>query len=227
MIDIRCGNSLTILDELADNSIDLIVTDPPYKVTSRGCAGTSGGMLQKKINKQGKVFQHNKVNIKDYASDLYRVLKNGSHCYIMCNHKNLQEMLNTLTSVGFHFTKCLIWNKSNKIMGQFYMSQFEYILFLRKGKAKKINHCGTSDIINIANIKTKNEFGKNIHDTEKPIELMEILIKNSSNKNDLILDPFMGVGSTGIACKNLKRRFLGIEIDSTYFELSKQRMQGG
>lgn len=62
-------------------------------------------------------------------------------------------------------------------MGQYYMSQFEYILFFRKGKGIKINNCGTSDIISIPNIKTKDGMGKNLHDTEKPVALMELLVK--------------------------------------------------
>lgn len=217
-------DTLEILSKLEDESINLIVTDPPYKTTSRGNAGNSGGMLQKDINKKGKVFDNNDINIKKYASELYRILKDGSHCYIMTNHINLIEMLNEMTNVGFHFIKSLIWDKGNKIMGQYYMSQFEYILFFRKGKGIKINNCGTSDILSIANKKTKDENGKNLHDTEKPIELMKILIENSSKENDVILEPFMGIGSTILACKELNRRYIGIEIDKIYFDIATKRI---
>ena len=171
-----------ILSTLADNSIDLIATDPPYKVTSRGAAGNSGGMLQKDINKAGKVFEHNDIEPKDYASEFYRILKDGSHCYVMTNHVNLIEMLNSFTDAGFHFIKSLIWKKDNKIMGSFYMSQFEYILFFRKGRGIKINNCGTSDVLEVPNKKHSDIFtgGGNLHDTEKPVELMKILVENSS-----------------------------------------------
>ena len=224
MIDLRCGDCLEILKEIPDNSIDLIVTDPPYKVTARGSAGNSGGMLQKKINRKGKVFEFNDISCKKYAPEFFRVLKDGTHCYIMTNHTNLIEMLNVFTNVGFKFVKCLIWNKGNKIMGQFYMNQFEYIMFFRKGKAKKINNCGTSDILNIPNKKTKID-GKNLHDTEKPIELNRILVENSTNENDIVLDPFMGIGSCGIACKKLNRNFIGIELDEKYFNIAKERIE--
>lgn len=110
----------------------------------------------------------------------------------MTNHINLIDMLNTFTNCGFHFIKSLIWNKGNKIMGQYYMSQFEYILFFRKGKGKKINNCGTSDILSVKNIKTKDNNNNNLHDTEKPVELMKILIENSSNENYLIIDYING-----------------------------------
>ena len=223
MIDLRQGDCLELLKDIPDKSIDLIVTDPPYKVTSRGSAGNSGGMLQKKINRTGRVFEFNDISCKKYAPEFYRVLKDGTHCYIMTNHTNLIEMLNTFTNTGFKFVKCIIWNKGNKIMGQFYMNQFEYIMFFRKGKAKKINNCGTSDILNILNKKTKVN-GKNLHDTEKPVELMEVLVGNSSNENDLVLDPFMGIGSTGVACKKLNRNFIGIELSEEYYNIAVRRI---
>lgn len=219
------GNCLDTLKNIPNESIDLIVTDPPYPTTSRGNAGNSGGMLQKDINKKGKVFTYNNINCKEYAPEFYRLLKDGSHCYVMTNHINLIDMLNTFTDVGFHFIKSLIWNKGNKIMGQYYMSQYEYILFFRKGKGKKINNCGTSDILSISNKKTKDKDGKNIHDTEKPVELMEVLVNNSSQENELVLDPFMGVGSTGIACIKNNRNFIGIEIDENYFNIAKERIE--
>ena len=219
------GDCLDTLKNIPNESIDLIVTDPPYPTTSRGNAGNSGGMLQKDINKKGKVFTHNNINCKEYAPEFYRLLKDGSHCYVMTNHINLIDMLNTFTDVGFHFIKSLIWNKGNKIMGQYYMSQYEYILFFRKGKGKKINNCGTSDILSISNKKTKDKDGKNIHDTEKPVELMEVLVNNSSQENGLVLDPFMGVGSTGIACIKNNRNFIGIEIDENYFNIAKERIE--
>lgn len=225
MKNLKCGDCLELMKDIPDNSVDLIITDPPYPTTSRGSAGNSGGMLQKEINKKGKVFNFNNINCKEYAPEFYRILKNGSHCYIMTNHVNLVEMLNTFINSGFHFIKCLIWDKGNKIMGQYYMSQFEYILFFRKGKGKKINNCGTSDILSIKNIKTKDNNGKNLHDTEKPVELMKTLIENSSIENQKVLDPFMGIGSTGVACIKTNRNFIGMELDENYFKIAKERIE--
>lgn len=218
-----CGNCIEIIKKIPNEGIDLIITDPPYPVTLRGSAGNSGGMLQKDINKKGKVFAHNDIDCSIYAPEFYRILKDGSHCYVMTNHVNLIHMLNTFTQVGFHFVKSLIWDKGNKIMGQYYMSQFEYILFFRKGKGVKINNCGTSDILSIPNKKLKDSDGKNLHDTEKPVQLMQILIENSSKEKQLILDPFMGIGATGVACKNTNRNFIGIELDEHYFNIAKER----
>ena len=218
------GGCLEYMRTLENESIDLIVTDPPYPTTSRGHAGNSGGMLQKEINKKGKVFEHNNIDCTEYAPEFYRVLKDGSHCYVITNHINLIKMLNVFTDCGFHFIKSLIWNKGNKIMGQYYMSQFEYILFFRKGYGKKINNCGTADILSVPNKKTKDANGKNIHDTEKPVELMKILIENSTQKGDIVLDPFVGVGATALACIESERDYIGIELDENYYNIAKERV---
>lgn len=220
-------NTIELLKQIEDESVNLIVTDPPYKVTARGNSGNAGGMLQKELAKKGKIFKENDIKVSDYAYELYRILKDESHCYIMTNHVNLIEMLNTFTDAGFHFIKSLVWNKGNKIMGQYYMSQFEYILFFRKGKGHKINNCGTSDILEFPNKKMKGDDGKNLHDTEKPVALMQTLIENSSNEGDIVFEPFMGIGATCIAAKTSNRRYIGCELDKTYFDICKQRIVKG
>lgn len=220
------GNAIEFMETLGDESVDLIVTDPPYPTTKRGISKntTTGGLVRSELGRKGKIFKHNDIKPIEYIPEFYRLLKDGSHCYIMTNHVNLQEMINVATECGFKFIKSLIWNKGNKIMGQYYMSQFEYILFFRKGKGKKINKCGTADILNVPNKKTKDENGKNIHDTEKPIELMKILIENSSQEGEMVFDPFVGVGATAIACKELNRQYIGIELDEHYYNIAVNRV---
>ena len=219
------GDCLEVMKGMPDKSVDLVLTDPPYIVTSRGGPGNTGGMLRKKVYNQGLVFKYNNIDVTDYAGELYRVLKPDSHAYVMCNHVNLTKFLNELPKVGFHFIKALIWDKGNKIMGQAYMSQFEYILFLRKGAFKKINNCGTSDILSIPNKKTKGVDGQNIHDTEKPVSLMEVLIENSTQEGMIVLDPFLGSGTTAIAALNTGRFFVGIEKDEGYCEIARKRVE--
>lgn len=213
------------MKKIEDNSVDLIVTDPPYKITSRGSGGNSGGMFQKKVVNTGGVFKHNTITIEEYIEEFYRILKPSGHCYIMTNNKNIREFLKKISETEFHFIKNLIWVKDNKIMGQTYMSQFEYIIMLRKGKHKKINHCGTSDVINVTNKKTKDKNNKTIHDTEKPVKLNEILIENSSQPGDTILDPFIGIGSLAIACLNTNRNYVGFELDEEYYSKSLERIE--
>ena len=227
MSEIKLYNDdcLNILKTIPNESIDLICTDPPYKITSRGSSGTMGGYWKEDIAKQGKIFDNNSISCKEYLPEFYRVLKDKTHCYIMCNHINLIEMLNEASKVGFHFVKSLIWEKPNKICGRYYMNAFEYILLFRKGGDRPINNCGTSDILKVDLHKLKAVGGGNLHDTEKPVELMKILIENSTNENEIVLEPFMGIGSTGIASKELNRNFIGIEIDKKYFDVAKDRIE--
>lgn len=228
VFDLHNGDALSILSTLENDSVDLIIVDPPYRITTRGrgTSTTSGGMFAKKEVNNGKIFANNDLKINDWIHELYRVLKPDSHCYIMTNNKNIENYLSIIKGQSqFHYVKNLIWVKDNKITSQTYMSQFEYIIFLRKGKHKKINNCGTSDVLQIPNKKTKDGNGNNLHDTEKPVDLMKILVENSSNVGDVVLDCFMGIGSTGVACKELDRAFIGVELDENYYTIAKNRME--
>ena len=217
------ADCLDILKELPDKCIDLIVTDPAYLITSRGNAGNSGGMLQKEINKKGKVFNFNFLKIDDWLPECYRVLKNGSHCYIMCNNINLFHFLKVAEKVGFHFIKSLIWDKGNKIMGTAYMSSFEYILFFRE---KGVPVYGTYETkftyyVTPLNQKDKRKYN---HPTVKPLKIVKNLIFNSSNEGDIVLDPFLGSGTTAVAAKILNRRYIGVEINPEYFITAENRL---
>lgn len=222
-------NAIDVLDRMiAENyKVDLIATDPPYKVTTRGGYTNAGGMMLDEKMRKGNVFMvnENTLTIKEWLPKLYQVLKDTGHCYIMCNNKNLYPFLDAVNDSEFHLVKTMIWAKDNKIMSQAYMSQIEFILFLRKGAFVKINNCGTSDLLQFPNQKTKGEDGKPIHPTEKPIDLMKVLIENSTKENEVVLDPFLGVGTTAIASKELNRGFIGIELDEVYYRIAKKRVE--
>lgn len=218
-------NALEKLKLIPDESIDLIVSDVPYRTTPMGNSGSMGGYWTSDIVKKGKIFENNDVNPSDYLPEFYRVLKDGTHCYIMINNLNLIEMLNEAVRVGFKFVKSIIWDKGNKICGRYYMNCYEYILFFRKGSDRAINNCSTPDILSIPVHKLKDMNGKNLHDTEKPVELMRILIENSTNEGETVMDPFMGIGATGIAAKKTGRDFIGIEIDEKYYKVAKNRIE--
>lgn len=142
----------------------------------------------------------------------------------MCNQINLQPYLNELTRVGFKVTRVLVWDKGNKINNQFYMGQVEFIIFCRKGKAKRVNNCGISELIAIPNKKTKRKDGTNYHDTEKPVALMQLLVSQSTVEGDVVLDPFVGIGATAVACVKTARRFIGYELDKTYYMVAVGRV---
>lgn len=220
------GDCLIENEHIKDGSVDLIITDPPYKVTTRGGYTSAGGMMLDDDMRKGKVFKENSLTITEWLPKLYNKLKDTGHCYIMCNNKNLHPFLNAVSNSEFHLVKTMVWAKDNKIMSQAYMSQFEFVLFLRKGKFVRINNCGTSDLLQFKNSKTKGTDNKPIHPTEKPVDLLEVLIKNSSDEFGVVYDPFMGSGSTGVACKNTSRNFIGIEKDEKYFKIAQERING-
>jgi len=262
MLDFNEVYNINCLDgfkQLEDESIDLIVTDCPYKIIAGGvrvveandeCSGVlnkrdysktdpkgclAGGKkvvisdgtvcsnkwIKKNSNipsavKDGKMFNHNDIKFSEWLPEVYRVLKQGTHCYIMINSRNLKDLQIEAENVGFIFQNLLIWNKGNATPNKYYMQGAEFILMLRKGAAKNINNMGTTNILSIPNVKNKK------HPTQKPVSLLKILIENSSNANDVVLDPFAGSGSTLAAAVNLNRNFLGFELDEEYYTVAKQ-----
>jgi len=215
-------NAIEILDRMIakEYKVDLIITDPPYKTTKRGNSGNTGGMLKDdNFIKGNGGFANNNVNQKEWLNKCFKVLKDDCHIYIMTNNKNLSQTLIDITQEGFKIFKTLVWAKDNCITNMWYMDSHEYIIFARKGKAKKINNCGDRSVLNIPNTKKK------LHPSQKPIDLFEKLLLNSSNENDIVLDPFMGVGTIPIACKNNNRNFIGIELDDNYFKIAEQRIK--
>ena len=212
---------LNIFKTIEDNSIDLIVTDPPYKTITGGDTNSEKYERPKgMLGGNRKLFKYqNNIKIVEWMPELFRILKNETHAYIFTNSLNLIEMLNTAIEVGFQLHNLLVWEKNNCTPSQFYMKNCEYVLFLRKGNAKWINNIGNSKTVHLFN----NVVNKS-HPTEKPVDLLKYYIANSSNDGDLVLDPFMGVGSTGVACKELNRNFIGIEIDKEYYDIAEGRI---
>ena len=211
---------LELLKNIGGGCVDLVVTDPPYKVISGGKPhkkGQPSGMLSKN---DGKIFKHNDIKPEIWIPEIYRVLKEGSHCYIMTNTINLENYLRICRETGFGLHNVLCWEKNNVTPSRWYMKNCEFTLFLRKGKAKTINNVGSKMIHQFDNI-----IGNKTHPTEKPIELMKFYIANSSNIDDLVFDPFSGSGSTLIAAKELGRKYLGCEIDKEYYDIALDRLK--
>lgn len=220
--DLFNGNAVEILKTIQSETIDLIVTDPPYKIITGGDSNGKNSVRPKGILSGNRELMKFIPKFSEWLPECYRVLKNGTHAYFMVNSTNLTEMLVEVEKAGFKVHNILIWKKNNCTPSQFYMKNCEYIIFCRKGKgkAKYINNMGGSKTVHEFN----NIIGNKVHPTEKPVELMSVYIENSSNENDVVLDPFMGSGSTGIACLKLNRKFIGIEIDENYFDIAQNRL---
>ena len=226
MTKIHRGDCLELMGGLGTESIDLIVTDPPYKVATGGVPNETNNVILNKNRPKGILTEHSQLikiipKFSDWIPECYRVLKNGSHAYFMINSSNLIELANGIEKAGFKIHNILTWKKNNCTPSQFYMKNCEFVIFCRKGKAKYINNIGDSKTVHEFN----NISGKKVHPTEKPIELMKFYIENSSEENDTVLDPFMGSGSTGVACVNTFRNFIGFEIDANYFNIATKRIE--
>ena len=198
--------------------VDLIVTDPPYRVISGGVTGPDRptGILK---SNDSRIFQHNDIAFTDYLPQLYRVLRDPGHLYLMVNFFNLEEALAATRQAGFDVHNLLVWQKNTVTPNRWYMKNAEYVIFARKGKAVSINDCGSKTVHTFVN-----PTGDRDHPTQKPTDLMRFYIENSSRPGDLVLDPFMGSGSTGVAALAAGRRFHGIEVDPRYYGVACRRM---
>ena len=245
--NIYCQDSLEGMGKMPDESIDLVVTDPPYKIISGGCrivpsdnecSGVfnrrkdwsktdSTGVLNRgdksndfaNIVRDGKMFRNNDIAFSDWLPSIYRVLKQQTHCYIMVNDKNIHAMLDACVSAGFKLVNVLVWKKNNCTPNKYYMKNVEFILMLRKGAARNINNMGDTTCLEFPNI-----IGNKLHPTEKPVKLIATLVGNSAAEGELILDPFMGSGTTAVACINTKRNFIGFENDPEYHAIAMNRV---
>lgn len=218
-VTIYCGDCRVILPELAP--ADLLVSDVAYECISGGRSHhrtSPAGILKKN---DGKVFACNEIQPAEYAALFCAALKNPAHCYVMTNVLNLEEMLTEFRLAGFGIHNILPWIKDSATPNKWYMKDVEYTLFFRKGTAFQINDCGEK-----TSCLYQNPRGK-IHETEKPVALMEKFIRNSSQFGQVVLDPFCGSGPTLEAAKRLGRRAIGIDIDPEKCAVAASRIRTG
>tara|TARA_Y100001937_G_C7076230_1_gene310743 strand:+ start:75 stop:740 length:666 start_codon:yes stop_codon:yes gene_type:complete len=213
------GDCLEVMKLIPDNSVDCIITDPPYKVISGGQTKTANAFYKGKWKNNGKIFKHNEVDFNEnFMGEMFRVMKEQSHIYFFTNFLNLNKFLTLFEKSEFYIHNLLVWEKK-PVVNRWYLKNAEYVIFAKKGKAKSINNKGSKTVHKFDVPKNKT------HPTQKPIDLIEYYIKNSTNENDTVLDMFMGSGTTGVACCNTNRDFIGIELDKHYFKIAEQRIK--
>lgn len=218
MINLMLGDCLERMKEIPDGSVDLILADPPYLMTKQGKSCRPNYM---KSGMSDNLFEGKLPNTTEWMKLCYEKLKEDSHFYVFTNTNSLQDFLNTATKQGFKLHNVISMIKDTKMPNRWYLKYTEIVLFFRKGNAVPINDMTSRDYEFVIMPTQKN--GK-VHISQKPLEFVEKLIMNSSKKGQLILDPFMGSGTTGVACVNTSRNFIGIEMDDKYFEIAKKRI---
>lgn len=218
------GDCLELMKSFPDKSVDLVLTDPPYRMkhSTGGCTNIGlKNRWQGNIKAGNTVMGFNlDIKFREWLPEVYRLLKDSGHCYIFCNDKNVQELLNEASAAGFRESNILVWVKNNACPNRYYMKNCEFVILFYKGKAKPINNMGDKAAIYCNNIVGKDK----LHPTEKPVELLMRFIANSSQEGETVLDPFMGSGTTGVACVNTNRNFIGMELDQRYFEIAQKRI---
>jgi site-specific DNA-methyltransferase (adenine-specific) len=219
-----CGDNRDLFARIPDESIDLILTDPPYK-TYR----SNRPIARPKV----KAVDADQFDLELFVRESYRTLKKGCHLYCFCDHYTFPDIQRTLTETGFRYKNCLVWVKNNHGSGDLrgnWAPQHEFILFATKGPGKALKGRRRSNVLLKRQGNGDLEFFSKVsnyrynHGTSKPVDLLRLLITASSDKNDVVLDPYGGSGSTAEACLLEKRRFILSEIDPDYVKQAEQRI---
>lgn len=208
---------------LPDKSVDLVVTDPPYIIETKGggICGKDGNVKQFKENHLDTMSNGFSEIVLD---EICRVMKK-INCYIFCSQKQIIPLLDYFVKNRKCNWNIISWHKINPVpaCGNKYLSDTEFILFFRE---KGVKIYGSFDSKKTwystpTNQKEKKLYG---HPTVKPLDIVKNFVANSSVIGGVVLDCFMGSGTTGVVCKELERDFIGIEINKEYFEVAEKRI---
>jgi site-specific DNA-methyltransferase (adenine-specific) len=199
----------------------LLLVDPPYKVTSGGFGELEGGFsgwIKDSYDNKGAIVACD-LDWSDWLPLAHRLLSDDAHAYIFTNDRNLPAAWEAAEEAGFKFHRLLTWDKKTALPNRWYIQNCEFVLFMRKGKAFQIAQCGSMALQSIF------QRDQSPHPTEKPVPLLRLYIDNSTKPGDLVLDPFMGSGSTGVAALQAGRRFIGCELDPKWFDIACKRIE--
>lgn len=232
MVDLKQGDCLELLKGIPDKSVDLIITDPPYEIVAGG-AGGAFGADKRNYHKQYSVLDavsDPKSGIKcsgfDFAilEEFCRIMKH-INIYVWCSKLQVRKLLDFFEDRGC-VTDILTWHKSNPTptCNNTYLSDTEYLIFAREKGVKVYGSYATKKkyYVTPTNKADKAKFG---HPTIKPLEIIKNLVINSSIEGDVVCDPYMGSGTTGVACVITGRHFVGFEIAPEYVETAKKRIE--
>src|SRR6185503_4100892 len=207
------------LREQSAESVDLVITDPVYESLEKHRAvGTTTRLKHSKASSNDWFNIFPNARFGELFAEVYRVLKPDTHFYLLCDSETMFVAKPEAEKAGFKFWKPLVWDKCTIGMGYHYRARYEFILFFEKGK-RRLSDLGVPDIISVPRIRGG-------YPAEKPAEVADVLIRQSSNAGDVVADPFMGSGSVGIAAARLGRRFLGNDVNPEAVRVAALRLRG-
>jgi len=216
-VELSSKDAVTWLRERPAESLDLLITDPPYESLEKHRAiGTTTRLKHSKSSSNDWFAVFPNSRFPELFAEAFRAHKNDSHFYLYCDAETMFVAKPEGERAAFRFWKPLIWDKRTIGMGYHYRARYEVILFFEKGK-RRLNDLGVADVISVPRIRGG-------YPAEKPSEVSEVLIGQSSSPGDLVADPFMGSGSVAVAALKLGRRFAGNDISSSSLRLVQQRL---
>lgn len=226
-----CNDCFNALGDIPDASIDLILTDPPYNLANYS-TGNMKFDWRAEINNDVAKWDENPLDPAALLPEFKRVLKPTGNIFVFCSY-NLLGDYHKAFDPEFDVFQFMAWHKTNpvpNIRKSSFLNSVELIVCCwNKGhtwnftKQNEMHNFFESPIC-MGKERVKNKDGKNAHPTQKPVKLLKHIIEIASNENDIVLDCFMGVGSTAEAALDMNRRFIGIELDPEYVNLSKKRL---
>lgn len=211
-------DAVNMLSRFDDESLDLVVTDPPYEsLEKHRKVGTTTRLKNSKAssNKWFDIFPNSRFE--DLFEQVWRVLKPNTHFYMFCDQETMFVAKPLAENAGFRFWKPLIWDKVAIGMGYHYRARYEVILFFEKGK-RKLNNLSIPDILTAKRVYRG-------YPTEKPTTLAQTLIEQSTQIGDVVCDPFMGSGSTGVGALSTGRFFIGSDTCQEAVDVSRERLE--
>ena len=239
------GNCLDILRTFPDKSVDLIFADPPYNMQTEGellrTDGTAFDGVSDKWDKFSSLQDYDEFS-KKWLTECRRVLKNDGAIWVIGSFQNIFRLGYIMQDLGFWILNDVIWSKPNAVPnfgGTRFQNSHETLIWCAKSKGAKYHfNYKTMKHLNgdkqmksvweigicIGSERLKDTDGKKIHSTQKPEHLLYNIILSSTQKEDLVLDPFFGTGTTGAVAKRLGRHFVGIEREAAYIEAAKKRI---
>ena len=226
----RCilrADSRNVIKHIPDNSIDFILTDPPYNIGkhSRGNIPLPG---RSAINNDVAEWDLVDFNPEEWADEFVRILKPTGNLFIFTSYNQIGRWYNCLDH-RFDTTNFMVWHKTNpapKIFKAGFLNSCEMIFtcWNKKHTWNFISQAKMHNFIESPICMRPERLSSPKHPTQKPVSILKKMIEIATNKNEIVFDPFMGVGSSGVAALELERRFIGIEINDAYFEAAKNRI---
>jgi len=206
------------IKKLPDNSVDLVLTDPPYDIEKEGGGGAFGSKNRKYHSDLKNNGLKDDFNIKIF-DEIVRVLKKVN-LYTFCNKNQILKILKYFEDYNYDV---LTYHKTNPIptCNNKYLSDTEYIIFIRE---KGVSLYGSYETKKKYFLQ-ENSKSRFDHPTVKPLNIIRNLIINSTKRGGLVLDPFMGSGTTAVACKQLGRDYIGFELNEKYVKIANKRLK--